>query len=73
MCRKPSPLTRVAAAKCYCQAGEDVIGHFLKSRDTELTEAIGSELITASDEKLLAAIRGVSRSERPAAAGKLTS
>jgi hypothetical protein len=54
MSRKPLRLTRVAA-ECCCAAGEDVIGHFLKSRDTELTEAIGSELITASDEKLLAA------------------
>jgi hypothetical protein len=38
-----------------CGSSGDVIGHFLKSRDSELTEAIGSELITASDEKLLAA------------------
>jgi hypothetical protein len=42
-------------AECCCAAGEDVIGRFLKSPDTELTKAIGSELITASDEKLLAA------------------
>jgi hypothetical protein len=55
MSQKPSPLIRVAATEDYCPAGEDVIRPFLKSRDIELTEAIGSELITASDEKLLAA------------------